>query len=348
MMSDHLHVTAGHICYATEHEVPNAHLHGQVFEWSRDSETWDELEPPSNGIRLCGSSTRALQAVTSQVVTFFKILPSSTGQLAIISGHYFHVTSQNLPHYQQPNEQDISWSEETQDQMVEPADKSTASTSGINRSTFWRETTMIEQSSQPTTSTSRINQTGTLWRKVMRTASSNSLSSIPMTATVRMCPLVMTPLLTVYRGFSQPLAYNFFNPVTDLTTGDLSAPLSSRSLGLSAEQGPVNQVQVTQPFCRLDSLSHRGSLLSFSTPNSFAPSPCLQSHFSVMTVCEPSSPAHTIGYHNHPASMCTEMVTLHSTDKDGYRSISFSHPWRYQVRIADKARLAWRSEHWTR
>ena len=141
-----------------------------------------------------------------------------------------------------------------------------------------------------------------------------------------MCPLVMTPLLTVYQGFSQPLAYNFFNPVTDLTTGDLSAPLSSRSLGLSAEQGPVNRVQVTQPFRRLDSLSRRGSLLSFSTPDSFAPSPRLQSHFSAMTVREPSPPARTVGYHDHPAGVCTEMVTLHSADKDGYRSISFSRP----------------------
>lgn len=212
--------------------------------------------------------------------------------------------------------------------MVEPVDQSTVSTPRINQSMLWREPPTTEQSNQPTASTSKVNQVGPLRRKATGTASLSSLSS-NMTATVRTDPPVVAPLLIVYQGSSQPLAYNFFNPAADLTSGDLSVLPSPRSFGLSTEQRPVNRVQVTQPLRRSDSLSRRGSFLSLSALDLFASSPPLQTHFGGMIGHEPSRLAPTTGDHNRPASMCTEIVTLHSTDKYGYRSISFSCPRRY-------------------
>ncbi|KAF9643354.1 hypothetical protein BDM02DRAFT_3191789 [Thelephora ganbajun] len=135
---------------------------------------------------------------------------------------------------------------------------------------------LIKPTEQPTASTSNINQT-ILGSKPTRTVSSNSLSSKLASTT----------------SFEQPLAFNFFNPTTDLLKGE--HPVPPANFGVHTERVSTNVGRMIQPLPRSDSLSHRGSFLSPPTPGLSMPSPHFQTRLGTMSIRESSPFAHATG-----------------------------------------------------
>ena len=196
-------------------------------------------------------------------------------------------TAQVPPQCQQPHELHKSQSEEAQDRETEPAEQPTASTSKVDGFTLRRSAT-IGPIGHPPASMPGVNlyKTTTLHRRTTRTASSSSLDPRP-SSTVRTLPPVMKLLLTWPQRSSPPLAFNFFNPTTDMRRMELPLPqpITSR---VHTELGSGNSDRVTKPLRRSDSFSRRGSFLSLPSLNPFPSLPRFQPQLGAMGPLEPS------------------------------------------------------------
>ena len=137
----------------------------------------------------------------------------------------------------------------------------------------------------------------------------------------------MILLLTVSQSFRQPLAFDFFNPATDLQSG--KPPVSpSTSIGRHTEQGSANSGPMTQPLRRTESLSHphRASFLSFPPPGPLLSPARSRTHFGSANVRERSPFVRTTGEGGRPIGMCVDVgrrcTKLTKVDTGGSRSLS--------------------------
>ena len=189
---------------------------------------------------------------------------------------------------------------EAQGRANEPAEPPAATTSESTQiAAPLTRPTMIEPAYQAAASSTRVNRAATMRRKPTRDISSGSLGSKPASTAVGIPPQAVVQLLTVYQSSDQPLAFNFFNPATDIQRGG-SLASHPTNLGVSAEQRSTNLVQTAQPLRRSDSLSRRGSFLSLPAANQ-PPSPShFRTHFGATTVRELSPFTRAVGGHGRP------------------------------------------------
>lgn len=102
------------------------------------------------------------------------------------------------------------------------------------------------------------------------------------------------------QSFSPPLAFNFFNPATDLQRVESPVPPSTTP-EVRTGQGSENSVRMTRPLCRSDSLSRRGSFLSLPSSGSLQSPPLFQTNFGATNLREPPPLARAPGEHRHYA-----------------------------------------------
>ena len=124
--------------------------------------------------------------------------------------------------------------------------------------------------------------------------------------------------LTAYQRSDQPLAFNFFNPATDLRRGE-SLASHPTNLATPAEQGSANLGQTTQPFRRSDSQSRRGSFLSLPATSLLPSSSPVYTYFGARTVREPPPFPPAVGEHGRLTGMYTDMPVSLSTDGDEHK-----------------------------
>lgn len=217
--------------------------------------------------------------------------------------------------------------------MVEPTGGPAAATSQSTPTT-------VEQDNQPVASTSKADRTATLQRRPTRTGSSSSFSSRFASATVSIHMRVITTL-TSSQSIDRPLAFNFFNPATDLRRGESSVPHPSRIP--ETERGPANLTPAIQQPHRLDSLFYSRSSMSLPTLNPLAPPLPPQTRFRAMSIGGPSSFTRVVNDYPRPTSMYSEIAFFLPRRQRSYRNVSFSYPSRDSPRVSRKAKLTART-----
>lgn len=215
-----------------------------MFEWPRNV---DESNRPRKRIRLHHPSI-----VTDQAVIFHSVVRSrcSPPPLIVTQEPATAATPQVPPQRRQPHELRTLQPKEAQNRGSEPAEQQIASTSKVDESATLLNSPTIGPTGQSLTSMSKANKNKAtaLQRKPTKTVSSSSLDPKPSTS--RKLPL------TVPRSSNPPLAFNYFNPATDLRRVE-SPVLPSTTLSIHTEQRSGNLDQMHKPLRRSDSLSRR-------------------------------------------------------------------------------------------